>query len=89
MPNNHQHKCDHGCKHKRVKYCDKCQKCYCLDCGMEWPQQQGSTIYTYTVVVPASPSVPWYVPRYPLDPCYPVVTCDDTSWGCTIDKGEN
>lgn len=29
------HNCDHGCKHENVKYCDKCQKVYCKDCGKE------------------------------------------------------
>jgi hypothetical protein len=30
--------CNHDCKHENVKFCDKCQKVYCKDCGKEWPQ---------------------------------------------------
>lgn len=35
------------CKHEHVKYCDKCQKCYCEDCGMEWPQKGDTTYIPY------------------------------------------
>ncbi len=29
----HQHA---HCKHKRLEYCESCQKPYCLDCAQEW-----------------------------------------------------
>ena len=44
MSHEHQfHRCD--CRHERVKYCAKCQVCYCPDCNQEWRSYPS---YTYT-----------------------------------------
>lgn len=50
-------KCDHGCKHDRLKFCEKCQKVHCLDCGKEWPQYDFSQPY-----IPYVPYIPYYKP---------------------------
>lgn len=57
--------CKQECKHTNVKFCSKCLKVYCVDCGREWedkcmlnhfwPYYEGTTItpqitYTYTAV---------------------------------------
>jgi ABC-type antimicrobial peptide transport system ATPase subunit len=55
------HQCNHGCKHDRLKFCDKCKKVHCLDCGTEWPKQE---IITY----PVYPYVQPYVTAYPSYP---------------------
>ena len=52
------HNCEHGCKHANVKYCEKCQKCYCLDCGKEWPQYQYQS-FLY-------PQYPFTYPEYTI-----------------------
>jgi hypothetical protein len=49
------HQCSHGCKHERLKFCDKCKKVHCLDCGTEWPKQE---VITYPVYPHVSPN-PW------------------------------
>jgi hypothetical protein len=30
------HHCKCECKHEHVKYCSKCRKVHCEDCGREW-----------------------------------------------------
>lgn len=48
------HDCKCECKHKKVRYCSKCQKVHCIDCGKEWHEQ--TTVwyhpnsYSYTYV---------------------------------------
>lgn len=39
--------CDHDCKHKNVKYCEKCGKVYCEDCSREWPESQPYYVYPW------------------------------------------
>lgn len=45
---NHKHHCI--CTHENIKYCKKCQRPYCVDCGMEWYTQSG--YYTYANTYP-------------------------------------
>lgn len=42
------HTCDHDCKHKNVKFCNKCQRPYCVDCNREWYEACTLTHWTYT-----------------------------------------
>lgn len=69
------HKCDHGCKHENVKYCEKCGKVHCLKCGMEWPQQEFK--YYPPVYVPTIWSEP-YIPY--TQPFYTYTDSTTTAW---------
>jgi hypothetical protein len=52
----HRHQCDqYTCKHEHVKFCTKCFKPYCEDCGKEWRE----TEYIYY------PNTIWYGRTYP------------------------
>jgi hypothetical protein len=48
------HHCE-DCKHENVKYCPKCKKVYCVDCGREW--EDACTLNHY-------PNY-WYLCTYP------------------------
>jgi len=46
------HDCSGECKHNKLKFCVKCQKAYCEECGKEWPEKEYISypyIYPYTV----------------------------------------
>lgn len=45
----HKHKCE--CKHEHIKYCAKCYKPYCVNCGQEWELPSAYVPY-----------YPWYEP---------------------------
>ena len=60
-------KCDHGCKHESLNYCDKCGKVHCLKCGREWPQ--------YEFI---QPYIPYYPPVFLPSVWEPHITSGDS-----------
>lgn len=42
------HHCE--CKHENIKFCKKCQRPYCVDCGQEWYEQSLSYTYPYYTI---------------------------------------
>ena len=57
------HNCKCECKHENVKYCQKCDKVYCLDCSKEWPEQQWEYPYQWYYTTPhcdtGTPQITW------------------------------
>lgn len=59
---NKMHECEKKeCKHEHLKFCPKCQKLSCVDCGKEL--QEKCTLNHYPNYYPYSPwSQPWSQP---------------------------
>ena len=58
MAYNHNHECQHG----NIKFCKKCQKPYCEECGREW-EEKCLLNHNWWYVYPTS--VPTTNPLYP------------------------
>jgi hypothetical protein len=67
------HKCNHGCEHKNVKYCDQCGKVHCMDCGREWGEKE----YIYTLPYINVPSVWEPIPEWGPNTTDIYTTSDD------------
>lgn len=53
------HTCNHGCKHKEVKYCDDCGKTHCISCGKEWGEKDTQYVPYYPITYPTYPEITW------------------------------
>ena len=42
----HNHNHYHCCEHKNLKYCEKCDVVYCVDCGKEWGRKWSYTTWS-------------------------------------------
>jgi len=46
------HECEkRECKHANIKFCPKCLKPYCVDCGKEWEEKCTLTHFPTTYCV--------------------------------------
>jgi hypothetical protein len=73
------------CKHKEIKYCEKCCLTYCISCGREWVDRCMLSHYNYTYIsTPHIPNPPYYVgdPPYPSNPWFGPTT-SNTEIPCT------
>ena len=70
----HEHKHNH-CKHDRLKFCNHCQKPYCVSCGQEWG---GFTYTPFYQVTTDTLTLPNTTPA-PLPNTWPTITCSNSS----------
>lgn len=63
------------CKHKRLEFCELCQKVCCLDCKKEWPEYRDNfyPVITYPPVI--NPCPIWIGTAQPEAPYLPYITC--------------
>jgi hypothetical protein len=69
------------CKHEHVKFCPKCLKPYCLECGKEWEEKCYLTHYPWYPTYIQPNITPTTNPWYTGDPPYEIykVTCANST----------
>ena len=53
---NHHHNC---CEHEKMAYCKVCRVAYCKDCGKEWRDNLGYSLYPHWPNTWTTPTVTW------------------------------
>jgi hypothetical protein len=78
MSKHHHHDC---CEHEDLAYCKVCKVAYCKDCGKEWRDNPGYSLYPHWPNTWETPTVTWG------NTCGTLTTADTN--GTTVTTGHN